>query len=94
MNDARDKREPPVTHAIDWDTAMRRLDHDDMVALAVLYCDWANNEARISDDQRTKLIQWSADYERIAAYAGPGWRASHPEEPPSAEVFLARRLRG
>lgn len=83
----------PVTHHVDCQAAMQTCDYDDMVALAMLYCDWALNEQKISNEQRTMLMQWSADYERIAAYAGPGWCASQPVEPPPAEVFLARRLR-
>lgn len=38
-------------------------------------------ETKISGEQRTKLVQWSADYEAIAAYAGPGWVATDPTRP-------------
>ena len=37
-------------------------------------------------------MQWSADYERIAAYAGVGWKASNPEDAPELMAFLANEM--
>lgn len=80
----------PQTHVIDVQRAMATLDYAEMVALAELYSDWALNEANLDGNQRTKLIQWSTDYERIAAFCGASWKASMPEYPPDAIAFIAR----
>ena len=78
------------THSINVDRAMATLDYEEMVALSEMYEDWALNEEKLDPDQRTKVILWSADYERIAEHVGPGWKASAPEEPPDLIAFLAR----
>jgi len=80
----------PETHIIDVDRAMATLDYVEMVALAEMYERWAFTEPNITPEQRTMLIQWSADYEIIAAYSGCGWVASDPESPVDAITFVAR----
>ena len=66
----------PFTHAVDVRQAMETLDYSEMMALAELFGNWAINEENLDGFQRTKTLQWSADYERIAAFAGERWQAS------------------
>lgn len=85
--------EPIATYVTDPVQAMEQFDYADMMALAALYQSWALEEELLDGDQRTALIQWSADFERIADYAGPDWKASAPPYPETAEMFLARKIR-
>lgn len=86
----RAEREKPATHVIDVDRAMATLDFVEMVALSEMYERWGLTEDRLDPEHRTKLMQWSADYERIAAYSGFDWQATDPESPPDLIAFLAR----
>lgn len=83
----------PQTTAIDAEKAMRSLDHAEMLALAGMYERWALSEEDITPDQRTKLIVWSADYERVAAHVGERWTASDPQadDPIAFMAKLERR---
>ena len=81
----------PETHIIDVDCAMATLDHIEMVALMEMYERWAFTEPNITPEQRTMLIQWSADYEAIARHSGRDWVASNPESPVDAIAFVARK---
>ena len=85
------KQKKPVTHIVDVDRAMETLDFVKMVALSEMFERWALTEEKAAPEQRTKLVQWSADYELIAAYAGFSWQASNPESPPDLIAFIARR---
>jgi hypothetical protein len=69
---------------------MQTLDYDEMLALAGLYERWAFTEQKLDGEQRTRLIQMSADYERIAGFCGAGWAASQPDNEPDAVKFIAR----
>jgi hypothetical protein len=80
----------PWIHCVNADHAMAKLDYGEMVALSEMFADWAFNEERLDDVQRTKTLQMSADYERIAAYCGPGWKAREPVDEPHLMQFLAR----
>jgi hypothetical protein len=66
--------ELPITHSVDVRRALDTLGYCEMLALSEMYERWALFEENISPDWRTKLIQWSADYEQIAEYAGEDWR--------------------
>ena len=68
---------------------MQSLDYDEMRVLANLFCQWAFEEPKIDADQRTTLIQLSADYEAIADACGPTWKTSENliDDP---VVFIAR----
>lgn len=81
---------PLQTTAVNAKRAMRTLDYAEMLALAGMYERWALSEETIAPDQRTKLIVWSADYERIAAHVGEGWTASDPQ-PDDPAAFVARQ---
>jgi len=83
----------PQTHDVDCEEARRTLDYTDMVALAELYRDWALHEEKITDEQRARLMLWSADYECIAEFSGPSWTALDPDTPPGPAVFIARQFR-
>lgn len=69
---------------------MDTLSYAEMEAVANMFTRWALSEQELEPDQRTKLIELSSDYERIAAYCGHAWTASSPEYPPDALVFTAR----
>jgi hypothetical protein len=86
-----DGLERPYTHAVRIEQAMATLDYREMIALAQLFEDWAFNEPSLADDQRTMFLQWSADYERISAFCGEGWKASGEETPNGLIAFIARR---
>ena len=84
---------PPKLHECD-PSLCDQLDYEDMIALSGLYRRWAIYETRFSPEQRTRLIAWSADLERLAEWVGEGWRApaSLPEMP--MLKFLANWVRG
>lgn len=84
---------PPRTHSIDVNQALDTLSFEEMVALGRMYERWALTEPNITPDQRTKLIEWSSDYERIAEYAGPGWEASLAQDGLDVVAFVARSER-
>ena len=81
----------PVTHSVPVLEAMELLDHIEMVALSEMFARWALTEERLEPHNRTKLIQLSSDYERIAVFAGEGWRAQRSESPQPLIVFTAIR---
>jgi len=64
----------PVTHHVSVDDAVATLSREDMVALTDMFCRWALTEGDMSPENRTRLMQMSADYEQIAAFVGPGWQ--------------------
>lgn len=69
---------------------MRSLNYDEMRVLASLFEQWVFEEANFSPDQRTFLIQLSADYEAISDTCGADWRATDfsVDDP---LVFIARQ---
>jgi len=71
--------EPPVTYAADVEAVSDELDYEDMVALSGMFRRWAVYEPAFTPEQRTGLMMWSADLERIAAWVGKDWRS-----PPSS----------
>jgi len=70
--------DPPLTHSTDPETVRDELDYEDMVALSGMFRRWAVYEPRFTPEQRTGMIAWSADLERLASWLGPGWRAANP----------------
>lgn len=68
---------PPATYRISVDTGCNELDHEEMLAASGLFRRWAVQE-EVDPSARTQLILWSADLERIATWAGPGWKAAGP----------------
>ena len=68
----------PVTHHVNVENALATLSCAQMLALAKMFERWALTETNIDGEQRTKLVQWSADYEAIAAHAGPDWTPHNP----------------
>jgi hypothetical protein len=65
------------------------LDYADMVALSGRFRRWAIYDTSTTPEQNTRLIEWSADFERLAEWVGPKWRAANPENPPSILKFVA-----
>ena len=82
----------PVTHHVDVEQALATLDQPQMLALAAMFERWALTELSIDGEQRPRLIQWSADYEAIAAFAGADWMASDPSEPSLLGFIAGREL--
>jgi hypothetical protein len=80
--------EPPITHQADPEAIGNELDYGDMIALSGMFRRWALYEEGFSPEGRTRLMLWSADFERIAAWVGDGWRATDPPERPLLK-FLA-----
>jgi hypothetical protein len=78
---------PPSTFYVDPEFAMRELDFADMIALSGVFRRWALYEPDLDPAYCTKLICWSADYERLAQWVGPSWEASSPTG--SLAAFLA-----
>jgi hypothetical protein len=83
--------EPPVTYRVSPEFAASELDYTDMVALSGMFRRWAIHETddTTTPEQRTRLIQFSADYERLAEWVGPEWKASYPSPHPPLTKFLA-----
>ena len=79
------------TYFVDPEWARAELDYRDMVALSGMFRRWAIHETAetMSPDRRTRMIQYSADFERIADFVGEGWIASAPSEEMSLPKFLA-----
>lgn len=67
------ERPPPITHRVNVEHAAATLAYEGMMKLAKTFHHWAFHEDALDDDQRTMLVQMSADYERIAEFCGPGW---------------------
>lgn len=67
------ERPPPITHRVNVEHAAATLAYEGMMKLAQTFHHWAFHEEALDDDQRTMLVQMSADYERIAEFCGPGW---------------------
>jgi hypothetical protein len=80
---------PPAMYRVAPWAACRELDHRDMVALSGMFRRWAIYEDDVSPDDRTKLIEHSADYERLAEWVGPHWHASDPSEHVPITKFVA-----
>jgi len=67
------------------------LDYEDMIALSGMYRRWAIYEAGLTPEQRTTLMAWSADLERIAAWVGKDWQAPSSSSPDMPLLkFLAK----
>ncbi|MGC1178402.1 MAG: hypothetical protein WA884_05120 [Methyloceanibacter sp.] len=81
--------EPPITYYADPDAIREELDYEDMIALSGMFRRWAIYESGFTPEQRTGMIAWSSDLERIAAWVGKGWRATDPPERPLLR-FIAR----
>ena len=78
---------PPITYEARPEAIREELDYEDMIALSGMFRRWALYE-QFSPENRTGLMLWSADFERIAAWVDEGWRATDPPERPLLR-FLA-----
>ena len=84
------RKEEPQTHIVAVQQAMATLNYDEMLALSDMYERWVFTEERLTPEQRTRLIQLCADYERIAEYVGCDWTARDPGSGVDAIQFVAR----
>jgi len=66
---------------VDAEATRDELDYDEMIALSGMFRRWAMYEPAFSPEQRTGLMTWSADFERIAAWVGKDWRAPASSSP-------------
>jgi len=88
------KRELPLlNHGGDAERLSAEFDYADMIALSGLFRLWALYSPKLSPEQRTELIGYSADFEALAQWAGEGWRAADPSCEMPAHKILARRAR-
>jgi|SRR5665811_639127 len=65
------------------------LDYEEIIVLSGMFRRWALYEPAFTSEQRTDLIAWSADFERIAAWVGQGWTTPTTS---SSEMPLLRLL--
>lgn len=77
------------TYEVDPQRALAVLGYTKMLALAGIFERWALTEDTINPDQRTTLMRMSADYEAIAKYCGPAWKAINAEDTDDPMLFLA-----
>ena len=68
---------------------MALLDYTEMIRLAVLFEQWAFEE-ELDPEQRTKVLLWAVDYEALAEFVGPTWKASDPNPDETFLNFVAR----
>ena len=88
------KRQLPIlVHGGDAERLTDEFDYDDMVALSGLFRLWALYSVKLSPEDRTELIGYSADFEALAHWAGEGWRAADPSGAMPVFTLLARRAR-
>jgi hypothetical protein len=71
---------PPITHGTNPEAMRDELDYEEMIVLSGMFRRWAVYEPRLTPEQRTGMIGWSADLEQIAAWVGKGWQAPDPPE--------------
>ena len=71
---------------------MLTLDYADMVALSQCFEVWAFDEPDFDGVQRTSLIMLCSDYEALADFCGPEWKAAI-SMPDDMMVTIARRVR-
>ena len=80
-----------ATYCVNPEWARAELDYADMVALSGMFRRWAiyESDESITPEHRTWLIEYSADFERIAEWVGEGWRATEPSEQLPLIKFIA-----
>jgi hypothetical protein len=80
---------PPVTYGAVVQWLINELHYTDLIALSGMFRRWAIHEADLEPELRTEFIMHSADFERIAEWVGPHWRAADPSDEPSMLVSMA-----
>ena len=79
----------PVTSFANPIAIRDELDYEEIIVLSGMFRRWALYEPAFTSEQRTNLIAWSADFERIAAWVGQGWIGPSTS---SSEMPLLRLL--
>jgi hypothetical protein len=88
------KRDPPLlTHGGDAERLSAEFDYEELIALSGLFRLWALYSPKLSPEQRTEVIGFSADFEALAHWVGESWRASDPSGAMPVFTLLARRAR-
>jgi len=70
-------------------SAADELDYADMVVLAETFVHWALEESKNLPSQRTGLMEIGIDYENLAEWVGPGWKAADPSDRPNPLRMIA-----
>ena len=74
--DRRDNRKEgekaPFTYSATVEGICKELDHADMAVLSGMFRRWALYDPSLTPEERTRFIQHSADFERIAAMGRRG----------------------
>jgi hypothetical protein len=83
----------PPTYRVNAKFAADELDYVDMVVLAQTFQLWALEEPKFSPAQRTRLMQLGIDYENLAEWVGPGWKAADPSDRPNPLREIAELVR-
>jgi len=83
----------PATYRVNANFASDELDYADMVVLAETFVHWALEEPKFSPAQRTGLMEMGVDYENLAAWVGPGWKAANPSDGPNPLLAIAELVR-
>ncbi len=73
----------PATYRVDPSSAIEELDYADMVILGETFVRWALEGPKFSPAQRTGLMELGVDYETLAEWVGPEWKAANPGERPN-----------
>ncbi len=84
--------EAPSLRRLDAGATARDFSHDEIVALAAQYRDWAADEHR-DVWRRARLLDWAADCDDIAAWVGPDWRPCQPTGRGLTHSILRTRAR-
>ena len=83
----------PATYRVNAKFAADELDYADMVALAETFVQWAIEEDAFSPCQRTGLMMLGVDYEKLAEWVGPAWKAANPSDGPNPIRTMAELVR-
>lgn len=83
----------PATYRVHAKSAADELDYADMVVLAKTFVSWALDEPDVAPHHRTMMIEAGVDYENIAAWVGPGWKAADPSDEPNPIRAMAELMK-
>jgi hypothetical protein len=88
----RGDRAPP-TYRVNAKSAADELDYADMVALSETFVQWALEGPKFTPAQHTGLMEIGVDYENLAEWVGPGWKAADPSDRPNPLRAIAELVR-
>jgi hypothetical protein len=86
-------QDAPPTYRVNAKFATDELDYADMVILGETFVRWALEESNFSPVQRTGLMEMGIDYENLAKWVGPGWKAASPSDEPNPLRAIAELVK-